>query len=56
MIASQYLIKFIYSLLDTPFFYLLTRKSEDKSKYENGYNQNLNEIREKYNKKQMSDT
>ena len=26
MIASQYLIKFIYALIDTPFFYLLTRE------------------------------
>ena len=28
MICSQYLIKFIYALCDTPFFYLLTRKLE----------------------------
>lgn len=28
MIASQYLIKFIYAILDTPFFYYLTRKNE----------------------------
>lgn len=28
MIVSQYLIKFIYAVLDTPFFYLLTRKSK----------------------------
>ena len=47
MIASQYLIKFTYSLLDTPFFYLLTK--EPKSKYDNGYNQNLEEIQRKYN-------
>lgn len=46
MIASQYLIKLIYALLDTPFFYLLTK--EHKSRYENGYNQNLQEIRAKY--------
>lgn len=46
MICSQYLIKFIYALLDTPFFYLLTRES--KSKYDNGYNQNLEEVRNKY--------
>lgn len=26
MILSQYLIKFVYAALDTPFFYLLTRK------------------------------
>ena len=26
MILSQYLIKFIYAVLDTPFFYLLTRE------------------------------
>lgn len=32
MIASQYLIKFIYATLDTPFFYLLTRESESKHK------------------------
>ena len=48
MIASQYLVKFIYALLDTPFFYLLTREHKDKSKYENGYNANLYEVREKY--------
>lgn len=46
MIASQYLIKVIYALLDTPFFYLLTNKS--RSKYDNGYNENLEEIKEKY--------
>lgn len=28
MIFSQYLIKVIYALLDTPFFYLLTKKNE----------------------------
>ena len=26
MILSQYLVKFVYALLDTPFFYLLTKK------------------------------
>ena len=26
MIFSQYLIKLVYALLDTPFFYLLTNK------------------------------
>lgn len=46
MIGSQYLIKCIYALLDTPFFYMLTKES--KSRYENGYNQNLEEIKEKY--------
>ena len=30
MIASQYLIKFIYAALDTPFFYLLTRESKNE--------------------------
>lgn len=50
MIASQYLIKFIYALLDTPFFYLLTREHKRESRYENGYNQNLEEVRTKYNK------
>lgn len=29
MILSQYLVKFIYALLDTPFFYLLTRKRSE---------------------------
>lgn len=29
MILSQYLIKFVYALLDTPFFYLLTRKRSE---------------------------
>lgn len=28
MIFSQYLVKVIYALLDTPFFYLLTKKNE----------------------------
>jgi uncharacterized integral membrane protein (TIGR00697 family) len=28
MILSQYLVKFVYALLDTPFFYLLTRKKK----------------------------
>ena len=48
MIASQYLIKFIYSVIDTPFFYLLTREQKDKNRYKDGYNQNLKEIRTKY--------
>lgn len=30
MIISQYLIKFIYAILDTPFFYLFTRKKASK--------------------------
>lgn len=30
MIFSQYLIKFVYALLDTPFFYLLTKKVKSK--------------------------
>ena len=29
MILSQYLVKFVYALLDTPFFYLLTRKRRE---------------------------
>ena len=29
MILSQYLVKFVYALLDTPFFYLLTRKRSE---------------------------
>lgn len=28
MIASQYAVKWVYALLDTPFFYLLTRRGE----------------------------
>lgn len=48
MIASQYLIKFIYAVIDTPFFYLLTREQKDKSRYDDGYNRNLEEIRTKY--------
>ena len=48
MICSQYLIKFIYALLDTPFFYLLTREYKEKSRYNNGYNRNLEEVRKKY--------
>ena len=28
MILSQYFVKVIYALIDTPFFYLLTRKKE----------------------------
>lgn len=45
MIGSQYLIKFIYAVLDTPFFYMLTKES--KSKHDNGYNQNLDKIKAK---------
>ena len=30
MIASQYLIKLIYAVLDTPFFYLLTKERKNK--------------------------
>ena len=29
MISSQYLIKFVYALLDTPFFYLMTRRRSE---------------------------
>lgn len=29
MIISQYVIKLIYAILDTPFFYLLTRKRKE---------------------------
>lgn len=32
MIVGQYLLKFISSLIDTPFFYLLTRKSNEDNK------------------------
>lgn len=46
MIASQYLIKLFYAAVDTPFFYMLTK--ENKSRYENGYNKNLDEIKTKY--------
>lgn len=31
MILSQYLIKFIYAALDTPFFYFLTRNSDKQN-------------------------
>lgn len=48
MIASQYLIKLIYAVLDTPFFYLLTKEHKQKSRYDNGYNQNLEEVKAKY--------
>lgn len=30
MILSQYLVKFVYALLDTPFFYLLTNKKRSE--------------------------
>lgn len=50
MIVSQYLVKFVYAILDTPFFYLLTREHKRESKYKNGYNQNLEEVRIKYSK------
>ena len=30
MILSQYLVKLVYALLDTPFFYILTRKRKEK--------------------------
>lgn len=30
MILSQYFIKLVYALLDTPFFYILTRKRKEK--------------------------
>lgn len=32
MILSQYLIKFVYALLDTPFFYFFTRKTKGLNK------------------------
>ena len=48
MIASQYLIKVVYTLLDTPFFYLLTKEHKNKSRYNNNYNQNLKEVKTKY--------
>ena len=50
MIVSQYLVKFVYAILDTPFFYLLTREHKRESKYRNGYNRNLEEVRIKYSK------
>lgn len=46
MIVSQYVIKCIYALLDTPLFYLITK--ETKSRYDGNYNQNLKEVTEKY--------
>lgn len=48
MIVSQYIVKCVYALLDTPFFYLLT-KNRKESRYSDGYNQNLDEIVRKYN-------
>ena len=50
MIVSQYLVKFVYAILDTPFFYLLTREHKRESRYRNGYNRNLEEVRIKYSK------
>ena len=50
MIVSQYLVKFVYAILDTPFFYLLTREHKRESRYKNGYNRNLEEVRFKYSK------
>lgn len=50
MIVSQYLVKFVYAILDTPFFYLLTKEHKRESKYRNGYNRNLEEVRIKYSK------
>lgn len=47
MLIGQYLIKVIIAALDTVPFYLLT-KENSKSRYDNGYNQNLKEVREKY--------
>lgn len=49
MLIGQYLVKVLCAVLDTPFFYLLTREQKSQSKYDNGYNQNLEEIQEKYN-------
>lgn len=50
MLIGQYLIKVIIAVLDTVPFYLLTKEHKTESKYDNGYNQNLEEIRTKYNK------
>lgn len=50
MIIGQYAIKFVIALMDTPFFYFFTREEKNKSKYDNEYNRNLKEIREKYSK------
>lgn len=46
MIFSQYVIKVAFALLDTPFFYLLTKKRK-VSRYDDGYNMNLDEVRNK---------
>ena len=56
MLIGQYLVKLICAVLDTPFFYLLTREHKNQSKYENGYNQNLEEVRTKYNDELKSGT
>ena len=49
MLIGQYAIKLLCAVVDTPFFYLLTREHKERSKYDNDYNQNLIEIRNKYN-------
>lgn len=48
MLIGQYLVKLLCAVVDTPFFYFFTRDREGKSKYDDGYNQNLKEVREKY--------
>lgn len=48
MLIGQYLVKLLCAVVDTPFFYFFTRAREGKSKYEDGYNQNLKEVRERY--------
>ena len=48
MLIGQYMIKLLCAVIDTPFFYYLTRERKNESKYENGYNQNLEEVRAKY--------
>ena len=35
LMIGQYLVKFVLALLDTPFFYLLTRTSKEKTKIKN---------------------
>lgn len=50
MLIGQYLIKVILAALDTPLFYLFTRERKSKSRYDNEYNRNLKEIRDKYSK------
>lgn len=50
MLIGQYLVKLLCAVIDTPFFYYFTRAERKKSKYHGKYNQNLEEVREKYSK------